>query len=105
MTPREYYLSEDPQYAAGTLVRVNDKLSSRSSGWDNGWVASMDRAVGHVYEIYYRSSGTQGYSLRLQEDNPYESPGINTYYFPHYVLKPVEIETHPEVEINNLMIL
>lgn len=57
-----------PTFKVGDRVRVVRKIDSHANGWDNGWVASMDAAIGKTATIM-RDFGPMGLSLKMDERN------------------------------------
>lgn len=64
----------------GSKVKVIAKAESRTGGWTNSWVDTMDQAVGKIFEITSISKDDSGVDIVV-------NPGSCSFGFPAFCLE------------------
>jgi len=79
-TKRKTTASKKRLFHVGDRVRITRKAQANERGWDNSWVAEMNKAVGQIGTIV-------AISIEFAPDIEVDVPGIWTYGYPDFVLK------------------
>lgn len=96
MNVQEAYetLQENCGIKVGDKVKVLRTAEMNELGWANNWTASMDSAVGNIFEVKYLNSEGIGLSL----DFGY----FTTFGFPFFVLEKIEKVSAMEITIREI---
>jgi hypothetical protein len=95
MTQKEKYIAAQKAWLemtglkVGDKVKVNRKAKDYEFGWNNGWWTEMDNMVGE--ETTIKEVG-DSFGLCLKKTAYYSSGSGIAYYYPFFVLEPIQEE-------------